>query len=158
MSSPTNDLAQGASCNEVIHRITDLAKNVVNKGMTCTVSLLSDLSYAIPAPVFEMYFLTFYVSTITVSYVSGYLTLLYVRMYFFVTNKYFITYLMLTKITDGLNPLVSQASNLLETAIGSESHVDIIKNECISGLHLNREGDAALARNFIKYIKNKSNF
>ena len=92
----TNDLAQGASCNEVIQRITNLTRNIVNNGMTCAVS-------------------------------------------------------MLTKRTDGLNPLVNQVNNLHEKAFKSEAHINIINNEAIneyhlngSGLHLNRKGDAAL--------------
>ena len=100
----TNDLAQGASCNEVIQQITNLTRNIVNNGMICSVS-------------------------------------------------------MLTKRTDGLNPLVNQVNNLLEKALKSETHIDIINNEAIkeyhlngSGLHLNRKGDGALARNFINHI------
>ena len=92
----TNDLVQGASCNEVIQRITNLARNIVNNGMTCSVS-------------------------------------------------------MLTKGTDGPNPLVNQVNNLPEKAFKSKAHIDIINNEAIneyqlngSGLHLNRKGDAAL--------------
>ena len=106
----TNDLAQGASCNEVIQRITNLTRNIVSNGMTCSVS-------------------------------------------------------MLTKRTDGLNPLVNQVNNLLEKAFESEARINIINNEAIneyhlngSGLHLNRKGDAALTRNFINHIKNKPNF
>ena len=58
---------------------------------------------------------------------------------------------MLTKRTDGLNPLVNQVNNLLEKAFKSEAHINIINYEAInehhlngSGLHLNRKGDAAL--------------
>ena len=37
----TNDLAQGDSCNEIIQRITNLTRNIVNNGMTCSVSTLT---------------------------------------------------------------------------------------------------------------------
>ena len=37
----TNDLAQGASCNEVIQWITNLIRNIVNNGMTSSVSMLT---------------------------------------------------------------------------------------------------------------------
>ena len=103
----TNDLAQGSSCREVSERIIDLGKNIVNKGMTCSIS-------------------------------------------------------MLTKRTDGLNPLVQQVNNLIEKGLKSESNIDFINNDTISeyhlnssGLHLNRKGDAALARNIIQYIKSR---
>ena len=72
---------------------------------------------------------------------------------------------MLTKRTDGLNPLVNQVNSLLEKALRSEAHINIINIiniEAINeyhlngnGLHLNRKGDV---RNFINYIKNKPNF
>ena len=72
---------------------------------------------------------------------------------------------MLTKRTDGFNPLVNQVNNLLEKAFKSEAHIDIINNEAIneyhlngSGLHLNRKCNAALARNVINHNKNKPNF
>ena len=72
---------------------------------------------------------------------------------------------MLTKRTDGLNPLVNQVNNLLEKAFKSETQTEIINNEAIneyhlngSELHHNRKGDAALARNFINHIKNKPHF
>ena len=67
---------------------------------------------------------------------------------------------LLTKRTDGLNPLVQQVNNLIEKGIESETNIDFINNDTISdyhlnssGLHLNRKGDAALARNIIQYIK-----
>ena len=104
----TNDLAQGSSCREVSQRIIDLGKNIVNKGMTCSISMLS-------------------------------------------------------KRTDGLNPLVQQVNSLIEKGLKSESNIDFINNDTISeyhlnsnGLHLNRKGDAALARNIIQYIKSRS--
>ena len=37
----TNDLAQGASCSEVIQWITNLTRNIVSNGMTCSVSMLT---------------------------------------------------------------------------------------------------------------------
>ena len=104
----TNDRAQGSSCREVSQRIIDLGKNIVNKGMTCSIS-------------------------------------------------------MLTKRMDGLNPLVQQVNSLIEKGLKSESNIDFINNDTISeyhlnssGLHLNRKGDAVLARNIIQYIKSRS--
>ena len=107
----TNDLAQGSSCNGVANRIMSLARNIVNKGISCTVSML-------------------------------------------ITRA------------DGLNPMVKQVNNILEKLVKSEGNIDIINNDNIRGeyhlnssrLHLNRKGDAALARNYIEYIKNASNF
>ena len=63
----TNDLAQGSPCREVAQRIVDLGKIVVNKGITCSISLL-------------------------------------------------------TKRTDGLNPLVQQVNNLIEKGIESDKY------------------------------------
>ena len=60
----TNDLAQSSSCREVSQRIIDLGTNIVNKGMTCSIS-------------------------------------------------------MLTKLTDGLNPLVQQVNSLIEKGLKS---------------------------------------
>ena len=67
------------------------------------------------------------------------------------------------KRTDGLNPLVQQVNSLIEKGLKSESNIDFINNDTISeyhlnssGLHLNRKGDAALARNIIQYIKSRS--
>ena len=37
----TNDLAQGSPCREVAQRIVDLSKIVANKGITCSISLLT---------------------------------------------------------------------------------------------------------------------
>ena len=105
----TYDLAQGSPCREVAQRIVDLSKIVVNKGITCSISLL-------------------------------------------------------TKRTDGLNPLVQQVNNLIVKGIESETNIDFINNDTISdyhlnssGLHLNRKGDAVLARNIIQYIKKRPN-
>ena len=56
---------------------------------------------------------------------------------------------LLTKRTDGLNPLVQQVNNLIEKGIESETNIDFINNDTISdyhlntsGLYLNRKGDA----------------
>ena len=73
---------------------------------------------------------------------------------------------MLITRADGLNPMVKQVNNILEKLVKSEGNIDIINNDNIRGeyhlnssrLHLNRKGDAALARNYIEYIKNASNF
>ena len=106
----TNDLDQGSLCNEVAEKIINLGRNIVNKGTTCTVS-------------------------------------------------------MLTTRSDGLNPMVRKVNNILEKLIKSETNIDIIDNDNIrseyhlnsSGLHLNRKGDAALARNYISYLKSSPN-
>ena len=37
----TNDLAQGSSCKEVAQRIINLGKDIVNKDITCSVSMLT---------------------------------------------------------------------------------------------------------------------
>ena len=34
-------MTEGASCNEVIQRITNLTRSIVNNGMTCSVSMLT---------------------------------------------------------------------------------------------------------------------
>ena len=72
---------------------------------------------------------------------------------------------MLTTRSDGLNPMVRKVNNILEKLIKSETNIDIIDNDNIqseyhlnsSGLHLNRKGDAALARNYISYLKSSPN-
>ena len=38
----TNDLAQGVSRNEVIQWIPNLTRNIVNNGITCPVSMLTE--------------------------------------------------------------------------------------------------------------------
>ena len=37
----TNDLAQGSSCKEVAQRIINLGKDIVNKDITCSISMLT---------------------------------------------------------------------------------------------------------------------
>ena len=64
----TNDLAQGSPCREVAQKIVDLGKIVVDKGITCSISLL-------------------------------------------------------TKRTDGLNPLVQQVNNLITFALYERANV-----------------------------------
>ena len=62
-------------------------------------------------------------------------------------------------------PLVSQVNNILEKLAKSEPNIDIINNDSIrsdyhlnsSGVYLNRKGDAALARNYIQYLKSNPN-
>ena len=68
---------------------------------------------------------------------------------------------MLTTRTDGFDPLVSQVKNILEKLVKSEPNIDIVNNDSIrsyyhlnsSGMHPSRKGDAALARNYIQYLK-----
>ena len=72
---------------------------------------------------------------------------------------------MPTTRSDGLNPMVRKVNNILEKLIKSERNIDIIDNDNIrseyhlnsSGLHLNRKGDAALALNYISYLKSSPN-
>ena len=72
---------------------------------------------------------------------------------------------MLTRRADGFNPLVSQVKTILEKLAKSEPNIDLINIDNIrsdyhlnsSGLHLNRKGDAALARNYIQYLKSNPN-
>ena len=72
---------------------------------------------------------------------------------------------MLATRADGFNPLAIQVNNnILEKLAKSEPNIDIINNNSIrsdyhlnsSGVHLNRKGDAALARNYIQYLKSKT--
>ena len=61
--------------------------------------------------------------------------------------------------------MVRKVNNILEKLIKSETNIDIIDNDNIrseyhlnsSGLHLNRKGDVALARNYISYLKSSPN-
>ena len=72
---------------------------------------------------------------------------------------------MFTARADGFNPLVSQVNNILGKLVKSEPNIDIINSDSIrsyyhlnsSGVHLNRKRDAALARNYIQYLKSNPN-